>query len=338
MDLDTIRTRTYTPAVMIEVDLTEPTAGTEELFLILYCIVDDLYSEVTPDWIRLRNGADRMDMTDSEIITLSIMQEGQSNNSELSFHRVVRKDYLHLFPDLICRSRYHRRRKNLMGIQREMLRALMDRLRLLAAWLALDSAPITTAKSPRWKSARMSIWAAEAGYCPSKQQFFLGFRLHLLVSNTGAICDFVLSPANVGERRVAQHLLAVEAAWQARQSALLSNLSKARPVLADNGYCGDWLASLFGKNGGALWYALRRSKEATSKGEAALRAWHRGLRARVESVFASLEDQFQIEETRARSVWGVMTRVVAKLLSYMVGFVVNESLGRPGTALKSLYQ
>jgi hypothetical protein len=69
----------------------------------------------------------------------------------------------------------------------------------------------------------------------------------------------------------------------------------------------------------------------------ALRAWHRGLRARIESVFASLDDQFQVEETRARSVWGVMTRVVAKLLAYMVGFVANEALDRPGTALKSLY-
>ncbi|WP_259087697.1 transposase [Salinibacter ruber] len=109
-------------------------------------------------------------------------------------------------------------------------------------------------------------------------------------------------------------------------------------MLADNGYCGDWLASLFGKNGGALWYALRRSREAASEEESALRAWHRGLRARIESVFGSLEDQFQMEETRARSVWGVMTRVVAKLLAYMVGFLANEALGRPGTALKSRYR
>ena len=320
--------------------MTECDLSTDELFLILYCIVDDLYPRAAPDRVRFRNGVDRMDLTDPEVITLSIMQEGRSNDSELSFHRVVKKDYLHLFPDLICRSRYHRRRKDLMGIQREMLRLLMNRLRLLANWLALDSAPITTAESPRWKSTRMSIWAAEAGFSPSKQQFFLGFRLHLLVSNKlvsnkGTICDFVLSPANARERRVAEHLLAVEAKWQARQSAFLA---KARPVLADNGYCGDWLASLFGKNGGALWYALRRSKKAKSEGEAALRAWHRGLRARIEGVFSSLEDQFQVEETRARSVWGVMTRVVAKLLSYMVGFVANEALDRPGTALKSLYR
>jgi hypothetical protein len=33
----------------------------------------------------------------------------------------------------------------------------------------------------------------------------------------------------------------------------------------------------------------------------------------------------------------MMTRAVSKLLSYMVGFVANEAMGRPGTALKSLY-
>ena len=50
----------------------ESTPNTEELFLILYCIVDDLYLEVVPDEVRFRNGADRMKMTDVEIITLSI--------------------------------------------------------------------------------------------------------------------------------------------------------------------------------------------------------------------------------------------------------------------------
>jgi hypothetical protein len=57
-----------------------------------------------------------MDVTDPETITFSIMQEIQSNDSELSFHRAACKDYPHLFPDLICRSRYHRRRKDLMRI------------------------------------------------------------------------------------------------------------------------------------------------------------------------------------------------------------------------------
>jgi len=50
--------------------MTEPTVSTEDLFLILYCIVDELYQDVAPDAIRFRNGAERMEMTDPEIITL----------------------------------------------------------------------------------------------------------------------------------------------------------------------------------------------------------------------------------------------------------------------------
>jgi hypothetical protein len=52
------------------------TPSTEELFLILYCIVDDLYPEAAPDWVRFRNGTGRMAMTDSEIITLSTGARG----------------------------------------------------------------------------------------------------------------------------------------------------------------------------------------------------------------------------------------------------------------------
>ena len=51
--------------------MTECDTSTEELFLILYCIVDDLYPEVAPDWVRFRRGTDQMGMTDPEIITLS---------------------------------------------------------------------------------------------------------------------------------------------------------------------------------------------------------------------------------------------------------------------------
>ncbi len=61
---------------------------------------------------------------------------------------------------------------------------------------------------------------------------FLGFMPHLLVSGDGPICDFVLSPANVRERRAQVHLLAVEAKRQALRSAFLA---KARPVLAVGG-------------------------------------------------------------------------------------------------------
>ena len=98
------------------------TLTTEEMFLIVFCLIDDLYHQVVPNTVRYRVGHDRITFTDSEVITLSILQEACSNDSELSFHRLVEKDYRHLFPQLIERSRYHRRRKALLPVQRHLLR------------------------------------------------------------------------------------------------------------------------------------------------------------------------------------------------------------------------
>lgn len=49
----------------------EPTLSTEELFLVLYCTIDELYQEAAPDCVQSRPGSDRLEMSDAEVITLS---------------------------------------------------------------------------------------------------------------------------------------------------------------------------------------------------------------------------------------------------------------------------
>lgn len=298
------------------------TPTTDEMFLIVFCLIDELYNQLVPDSVRYRPGHDRIEFTDSEVITLSIMQEALSNDSELSFHRIVRKDHGHLFPKLLERSRYHRRRKALLGVALHLLRHLMTMLGRLAAWLVIDSAPVETVAFVRSQSGKASIPEATYGYIPSKKRYFFGFRLHLLITNRGAVIDFVLSAADVGERAVAEHLLSFRA---------------GATVLADNGYSGPWLANLFGRQGGRLWFGQRPSQRPPSKAAARLRRFQRGKRALIETVFSMLADQFTVETTRARSLLGLKTRVAAKLLSYNVSFLINQMLGRPVLAMKSLY-
>lgn len=298
------------------------TPTTDEMFLIVFCVIDDLYNQLVPEAVRYRPGHDRLAFTDSEVITLSVMQEALSNDSELSFHRIVSKDHGHLFPKLLERSRYHRRRKALLGVQLHLLRHLMMMLKTLAAWLVIDSAPIETVAFVRSQSGKASIPEAAYGYIPTKKRHFFGFRLHLLVTHQGAVIDFVLSPAHVGERAVAEHLLSFRA---------------GEAVLADNGYSGFWLANLFGCRGGRLWFGQRPNRLARSKAAARLRRFQRGKRALIETVFSMLADQFSLETTRARSLMGLKTRVAAKLLSYNVSFLINQMLGRPALAMKSLY-
>ncbi len=158
---------------------------------------------------------------------------------------------------------------------------------------------ITTPESPRWRSAVMPICAAEAGFSPSKRKFFSGscrICLCLATDQSATLCS-------------AQRMSGSAAPKCTCLPPRQSGRPGSRPFLrrpircwpwAD--YCGDWLAILFGKSGKALWHVLRRGKKAKSEGKTALRASRRGPRARIESIFSSLSGQFQVEETRARSV------------------------------------
>jgi hypothetical protein len=66
---DIILPNVPTPAVM-----TDPTLSIDdELFLVTYFLVDELYQEAAPDWVRFWPGSDRMRMSDSEIICLLVM-------------------------------------------------------------------------------------------------------------------------------------------------------------------------------------------------------------------------------------------------------------------------
>jgi hypothetical protein len=56
----------------------------------------------------------------------------------------------------------------------------------------------------------------------------------------------------------------------------------------------------------------------------------------VETVFAMLADQFRVETTRARSLLGVWSRMVAKALAFNLGLHAHARLGRPLLAVKSL--
>ena len=301
----------------------ETTLSLEDMFLLLYCLLDDLYQEHVPSAVRLRSQHGRIQFSDSEVLTLSLMQEALSNDSERSFHRFVQKNYLHLFPQLVTRDRYHRRRKALWAVQAHLLSALSRRLAKEVRWLVVDSAPIETVKFARSQSGRRSIPEAEYGYIPAEKRVFFGLRLHLVISDQGAVVGFALTPANGSEREVAEGLLGEHG---------------GQFVLGDNGYSGErFREELSEKSGHQIWASPRPSQKPTSREEAQARRWLRAKRDLIETVIGMLADQFTLETTRARSLWGVMARLGAKLLAFNLSLALNQMLGRPSLALKDLY-
>jgi hypothetical protein len=53
-------------------------------------------------------------------------------------------------------------------------------------------------------------------------------------------------------------------------------------------------------------------------------------------VNAQLQGQFAIERTLAKTLWGLVARVQAKLTAHALGVYLNVLAGRPPLALKTL--
>ena len=304
-------------------------ASTADLFLVVYTLVDDLYQALVPDPVRLRPGYNRMTLSDSEVVTLSLMQEALSLDSEHAFVRRVRRDHQALFPGLRDRTRYHRRRKALLGVQQAIFARLASLLGDGAGWHVLDSAPVETTKVERSQTGKRSIPEASYHFKSVRHQLFFGLRLHVAITDEGAVAEFALAPANVGERDVAE--------------AMLRHVgpSETGLVLGDAGYVGEDFRYRVAQTEHGLWAVPKDStKPPEGVTEAESKAWRRWLRSKralVETVFAMLADQFKAETTRARSLLGVQTRMVAKLLAFDLGVYLNRLLGRPPLAIKSLY-
>ncbi len=306
---------------MTEVTL-EATASIEDMFLLVFCHIDDLYKEHVSETIQRRSQHERLELSDSEVFTLSVMQEALSMDSEESFLRFVRKNYPGLFPGLLSRERYNRRQRALTETALVLFRHLALFFKRRARYLIVDSAPVETAAFVRSQSASVSMPEAAYGFMPSKKRYFFGFRLHGLVSDEGAVVDFALSPADVDERTVAK--------------VLLSRYS-GHDILGDNAYAGAPMQLSANRHGYGLYVSPRQSQRPQTLEEAQWRRWLRSKRDLVETVFSMLSDQFKRETTRALSLLGLKARMAAKLLAFNLSLYLNHHLGRSLLAVKSLY-
>ena len=63
---------------------------------------------------------------------------------------------------------------------------------------------------------------------------------------------------------------------------------------------------------------------------------HNRLRLICETVNAQLQEQLHLSKHYAKSTWGLLTRMAAKVTAHSVGMMVNTLLGRPALKLADL--
>ncbi len=283
----------------------------EDFCLYMYVIVDDIWQQIAP--LFSRPGPQPL-CSDSEVITIALVSEckGWDKESELLDHWTP---YLHLFPHFPERSRFNRRRRNLMLAINLIRQIVLQQLELSGdEYCVIDSLPIPVVAFHLVPSSP-GDWRAHGaafGKVASKKQTIFGYKLHLLVTLEGLILDFELAPANAADLAVG--------------TELLENHTH-RTVLADKAYISAEVAAHLLRQNGIRLLALHRDNQKEQL-PAALTQLISRTRQIIETVNGQLEAQFCIARNYAHSFWGLVTRLYTKLTAHTLSIYVNHLLGK----------
>src|SRR5213594_3870272 len=164
----------------------------------IFTIVDDTMkgSAMIQDALKRPGPAPRL--SDSEVITLALYQELIGEPREEHFLRLHQASLQTFFPGLNERSRYNRRKRDLWSVILAVGVSLQIVLQAqqLEETAAIDSAPVPCVGYKRAKPASDFVGTADYGVCSSKAMKDFGCKLHSVVSLTGLIMGFLLTPAS----------------------------------------------------------------------------------------------------------------------------------------------
>jgi IS5 family transposase len=292
-----------------------PLNDLKDLITIMYVIIDDLYNESVPDKIKYRLHKNKAVMSDSEIITVSVIGELMSIDSENAWIRYVKKNLTDLFPNMCERSRFNRIRRKLSEVIDRIRQRLGTKLDFTDdVYRITDSFPLQVCEFGRARFCKsFKVEGADYGYCASKKKTYFGFKVHQLCTLNGYVTDFTVTPASTDDR---------DAVWE-----LTEGYGRHIKLLGDKGYIGTEFAQDLLNENDVLMVTLKRdnSKNPDPK---AIRQLIFKLRRRIETSVSQLAGQFNAERVKAKSLLGLLTRMQSKILAFNLCFAVNWLIGK----------
>ncbi|CAA9455849.1 MAG: Mobile element protein [uncultured Rubrobacteraceae bacterium] len=294
---------------MARLQHTPPHASLEEAITVLFCLVDDAYRLLNPKW---RSHEPLKRLSDSEVITLALLQQLRGIESCRSFLRDTQRFFPHLFPGVVGLhpSSLHRRIRKLGCFLEPLRRDGLDELVGDPETLIVDSTllsvlhPRQVGQSAGLEGAAWARWGSFAVY---------GVKLHLLCATNRVPVSYELTPASTPEVLLTEELL--------DGSGLGDGV--ARRLLGDLAYRSSGLGEELADRGVLL--ATERADQRPS------------VRQHIEICFAALKGTFGLDRTLATTLVGLATRIAAKMTAHAYGCRVNRLLGRPQGRIKELW-
>ncbi|MPQ43621.1 IS982 family transposase, partial [Clostridium tarantellae] len=194
----------------------------KDFFTITYVIIDDIYNKLIPNKVKHRRNVSDSKLSDTEIITISLVGEAMTIDSEKAWFNFVKKNFKELFPNIGDRSRFNRTKRNLYTVIYEIQSKFFSENKFGDNSIRIvDSMPVPVCNFGRAYFSKSFKDISSYGYCASKKESYFGLKLHALITTKGFITDFILTAANVDDR---------DALWELTESY------KDIKIIGDKGY------------------------------------------------------------------------------------------------------
>jgi hypothetical protein len=331
------------------------------LLTALYCLVDDLYQEQFASLKPTRRGH-HPELSDSEVLTLMLLGQWQLERSERGFLAYTMAHLRPYFPRLLSQSAFNRRARDLMGVLCAMAPLIRQRaLEVLklpqSTHEVLDAVPVPLMRRCRGNQHRSFRNEAAIGRGGADHDWYYGVKLLGDLDAHGFLSGFLAGPANIEDRWLAEGLFR----WRQDPTAPPPTAAQLAPVLGPSHRAGGKRQGPTGPVGprqgvgwpsqvpaiadldysGAEWdrhwrldykavvvtAAAYRNLPEPDRRRAARRL--QSLRQVIETGFGKLTKVFGLTFPRARTLWGLYTRLGAKVAAYNFALYLNHLLGRP---------
>lgn len=268
--------------------------------LTVFCQVDDFCQIFEPKFNQqlLADGKRKRikpsKMSRSEVMTILIcFHRSGFRNLKTFYNSMVGVYYKGEFPDLVSYNRF-------VELQRDallLLGAFMQmRLGKCSGISFVDSTKIAVCNNLRIKQNKVFKEIAKRG--KTSTGWFYGFKIHLIISDSGEVLAWQITLGNVDDRKP------------------VGKMSKRLwgKLFGDKGYISQKLSELLGEENVQLVTKVRKNMK--NKLMPLFDRLMLRKRAIIESVNDQLKNISQVEHTRHRSVWNFYGNIVAGLIAY----------------------
>ncbi len=281
----------------------------------VFCLIDDRLKDLG----RLRTRGPAPTLCDSEVLTIEVVGEFLGLDEDKELFAYFRRHYAHFFPNLlrVHRTTFSRQAANLWKAKECLWQNLLAETPHDPGFALADSFPLPACLFARAYRCRRFKGEASFGKDTLLKQTFYGFRVHARVCWPGVITRISIAPANAHELSVVPELTE----WTGGM------------LVGDRNYHSPKTKEELAQMGIELLAPCSSKKRDPSPKRSALLS---RFRYRIDTVFSQLVGRYSIKRVWARDLWHLMSRLLRKVLSHTVAFLLNHQRGNPPLRLSKL--